>query len=124
MPKTQHRAFKFDSMAVEEVRSGFTRTALRSEEALTTINWLEPGYKSAGQHEHAFDQISFVLSGTLRFFLGPEVLEIDAPAAVYIPGGLPHGAEPVGDQTVLNIDVFGPVREDYLRFCVNSADFR
>lgn len=123
MSRPQARVFELDSMAVEEVRKGFTRTAVRAAGTLTTMNWFEPGYRTAGQHSHAFDQVSLVLTGTLRFFLGDETRDIAAPAAVYIPGDLPHAAEPVGEERVLNIDVFGPPRPDYLHLCANRDDF-
>jgi len=117
------QVFALGDLPREEVRPGFSRSALRSEQALTTVNWLEPGYRSAGQHSHPFDQISYVLSGTMRFYLGDEVVDIVAPGAVYIPGDLPHGGEPVGDRTVLNIDVYAPAREDYLHLCTNRDAF-
>jgi mannose-6-phosphate isomerase-like protein (cupin superfamily) len=115
--------FHLDELATETVRPGFTRTALRAEGALTTINWLEPGYQSTGQHSHSFDQISYVLAGTMRFFLGDRVVDVAAPGALYIPGDLPHGGEPVGDERVLNIDVYAPPRADYLRLCVHQTGF-
>ena len=115
--------FKLDELATEQVRPGFARTALRSHHALTTVNWLEPGYRSLGQHAHPFDQISYVVSGTMRFFLGDETVDVVAPGAVYIPGELPHGGETVGTKRVLNIDIFAPLRQDYLRLCVNQDEF-
>lgn len=123
MPDQQARVFAFESMPLDVVREGLVRTGLRSDGALITINWLDAGYKSIGLHSHPFDQLSLVLSGRMRFFLGDEIQEVAAPAAVYIPGGLPHGGEPVGSERVLNIDVFAPVREDYLPHCINREDF-
>lgn len=111
------RAFKLDELDLEEVRPGFSRTGIRSDDALTTINWFEPGYTSIGQHSHPFDQLSYVLSGAMRFFVGDEIIDLTAPSVLHIPGGVPHGAEPLGDERVLNIDVYAPVREDYLPLC-------
>ncbi|MBX5204060.1 cupin domain-containing protein [Rhizobium sp. NZLR1] len=110
-------------MRLDIVRDGLSRTGIRAENALITINWLEAGYKSIGQHSHPFDQVSLVLSGRMRFFLGSEIKDVAAPAAVYIPGGLPHGGEPLGSERVLNIDVFAPLRKDYLPHCINRDDF-
>jgi quercetin dioxygenase-like cupin family protein len=33
---------------------------------------------------------------------------------LYIPAGTPHTGRVAGDEAVLNIDVFAPVRGDYL----------
>lgn len=111
------RAFQLDELEREHVRAGFSRTGIRSDDALTTINWFEPGYTSVGQHSHPFDQLSYVLSGAMRFFVGDEIIDVVAPGVVHIPGDVPHGAEPIGDERVLNIDVYAPVREDYLPLC-------
>ena len=32
---------------------------------------------------------------------------------IHIPANVEHYAEPYGDEPVLNLDVFSPVREDY-----------
>lgn len=117
------QAFQLDDLQVEEVRPGFTRTGVRSDDALTTVNWFDPDYRSAGQHDHPFDQLSYVLTGAMRFYVGEEIIEVTAPAVVHIPANLPHGAEPLGDEKVLNIDVFAPVREDYLYLCADQEDF-
>lgn len=114
---TGARAFQLDELVREHVRDGFSRTGIRSDDALTTINWFEPGYTSVGQHSHPFDQLSYVLTGSMRFFVGDDIIDVVAPAVVHIPGNVPHGAEPLGDEKVLNIDVYAPVREDYLPLC-------
>ena len=33
---------------------------------------------------------------------------------VLIPPNMEHGLRPVGDTPILNLDVFSPIREDYL----------
>jgi len=111
------RAYRLDEMPLVTVKPGFSRTGIRSDHAVHTVNWFEPGYKSTGLHSHPIDQMSYVLTGTMRFFVGDEEIDLVAPSVLYIPANLPHGAEPLGQQRVLNIDVFAPVREDYLPLC-------
>ncbi|MDP9995733.1 quercetin dioxygenase-like cupin family protein [Variovorax boronicumulans] len=124
MDKARHtnpaRVYKLDEMALEQVRSGFSRTGLRAQNCITTVNWFEPGYKSTGRHSHPFDQLSYVLTGTLRFWVDDEVFDMVAPSMLYIPPNATHGAEPLGDERVLNVDVFSPVREDYLPLCAHQ----
>ncbi|MCF7547923.1 cupin domain-containing protein [Pseudonocardia sp. WMMC193] len=107
------KAYRFDQMPLELLKPGLSRTGIRSDGSLVTVNWFEPGFRSSGQHSHPFDQLSFVLSGTLEFFVGEDVYVLEAPAVLHIPGDVPHGAQPVGDERVLNIDVFAPVRDDF-----------
>ena len=113
----QVKAYRLDEMPLSPVRPGFSRTGIRSEQSVHTINWFEPGYKSIGRHSHPFDQVSYVMAGRLRFFVGDEAFELIAPSVLYVPANVPHGAEPIGDERVLNIDVFSPAREDYLPLC-------
>jgi mannose-6-phosphate isomerase-like protein (cupin superfamily) len=111
---TRARAWRLDRMDLTTVRPGFARTGLRSDGAITTVNWFEPGYKTRGQHSHPFDQLSYVLVGSMRFFVGDDTFDLVAPSVLHIPAGVPHGAEPLGEERALNVDVFAPVREDYL----------
>lgn len=113
--------YRFDEMPIERLREGFTRSAVRSDGSLVTVNWFDPGYRTRGQHEHDCDQLSFVLSGGMRFTVGDDTVEVTAPAVLHIPGGVPHSAEPIGDDRVLNLDVFAPVRGDY-RYLTDYQD--
>lgn len=70
-------------------------------------------------HQHHNEQITYILEGCLRFWLGEHA---DAPGEVYtdvhagevllIPGDLRHRALAIGD--TLDLDVFNPPREDWL----------
>ncbi|MBI1810169.1 MAG: cupin domain-containing protein [Gemmatimonadetes bacterium] len=70
-------------------------------------------------HDHHNEQITYILSGCLRFWLGEHA---DAPGDVYtdvragevllIPGNLRHRAEALED--TLDLDVFDPPRQDWL----------
>lgn len=111
------KAFRLDEMPLTEVRPGFARTGIRSQDSVHTINWFEPGYKTVGQHAHPFDQLSYVLAGSIRFWVGDDVFDMVAPSVLYIPANVPHCAEPLGDERALNVDVFAPVRDDYLPLC-------
>jgi mannose-6-phosphate isomerase-like protein (cupin superfamily) len=115
------KVFHLDSLEMQEVRPGFSRTGIRSDGAVTTVNWFEPGYKTVGPHSHPFDQLSYVLAGAMRFYVGEEVFDLTAPAVLHIPGGVPHCAEPLGEEKALNIDVFAPLREDYLGLCEHQG---
>lgn len=115
------KVFHLDDLEMQEVRPGFSRTGIRSDGAVTTVNWFEPGYKTVGPHSHSFDQLSYVLAGAMRFYVGDEVFDLTAPAVLHIPGGVPHCAEPLGEEKALNIDVFAPLREDYLGLCEHQG---
>jgi len=111
------QAFRLDEMPLDTVRPGFARTGIRSQDSVHTVNWFEPGFKTAGPHAHPFDQVSYVLAGSMRFWVGEQVFDLIAPSALYIPANAPHCAEPLGNERALNVDVFAPIRSDYLPLC-------
>lgn len=64
-------------------------------------------------HSHPHEQAGMVLEGRAHFFVGEED-RILGPGDMYIiPGGVTHRVVAL-DGTVKALDVFTPVREDYL----------
>ena len=90
------------------------RTAVRTDDALVTFNWIQPGHPEVPPHDHPYDQLSFVFSGTLEIELAGKPYPVHEGELLYIPAGVPHTGRVIGDEPVLNIDVFAPRREDYL----------
>lgn len=64
-------------------------------------------------HSHVNEQISMVESGRLRFVLAGEEAIVTAGECVVIPSGVPHLVEALEDSVA--VDVFSPVREDWIR---------
>ena len=65
------------------------------------------------EHTHQQEQTGYLVSGRLRFF-GSEGETVAGPGDTWVfAGGVSHGAEALEDAVV--IEVFSPVREDYLR---------
>ncbi len=55
-------------------------------------------------HTHAVDKIDAVVSGELRITMGGESVVLRAGEYVFVPKGIEHEAEVVGDQPVLSLD--------------------
>lgn len=64
-------------------------------------------------HSHAHEQISYVESGRLRYFLGEKHEDLEPGDMVTIPGGVPHSIQLLSPEVRL-VDAFHPVREDFL----------
>ncbi len=67
------------------------------------------------KHSHENEQLTYILEGRLRFWLGEEeseVVEVGAREVLHIPAHLPHKAEALED--TLDVDVFHPPRQDWL----------
>jgi quercetin dioxygenase-like cupin family protein len=67
------------------------------------------------QHSHHNEQLTYIIEGKLRFFLGDdgsEVVDVAAGEVLHIPAHVPHRAEALED--TLDVDVFHPPRQDWL----------
>jgi len=49
-------------------------------------------------HTNTVELEQYVLRGRARVFIGDEVLEVQKDDVVYIPGGVPHSYEALGDE--------------------------
>jgi len=63
-------------------------------------------------HSHPHEQIGYLISGRLLMEVGDEKMELGPGDTWLIPGGVPHQATAI--ERSLVIDVFSPVREEYI----------
>ena len=90
---------------------------------LLVMNWLEPGMQT-NPHSHPIEQAVYIVKGTMRFYIGDTVVEGGAGSLIRIPSDVEHYGEPMGDELVLNLDVFNPLRDDYKHLAVyQSSEF-
>ncbi|HWK47491.1 MAG TPA: cupin domain-containing protein [Stellaceae bacterium] len=94
------------------VREGVDRKAFSSEAATVALNRLMPGHEPR-PHSHPNEQIAYIVSGTIRFFVGGQEHLMGAGGLLVIPPNVEHWGEVVGDEPVLNLDVFTPRRPEY-----------
>lgn len=121
--KASTKVYGWKRLPRESVRDGVSRTAFRGDNALMVMNWLEPGMEKK-PHSHPFEQLAYVVSGRVRFEIGNDVVEVGAGEVVRIPPDVIHCGEAIGNDVALNLDVFAPVREDYLHLTkYQDADF-
>ena len=73
-------------------------------------------------HSHPFEQIVYVVKGTMRLHVGDDVIVSGPGGLILIPPDVEHYGEPVGDEPVLNLDVFSPIRDDYRHLTAYQED--
>jgi quercetin dioxygenase-like cupin family protein len=115
------KLYNWNALPKESPRRGIERVAFRGDSAMAVLNWIHPDM-APGPHSHPFEQLVFILQGRTRLHVGEQVLECGPGAMVRVPPDVVHWAEPVGDEVCLNLDVFAPVREDYLHLVVYQTD--
>jgi quercetin dioxygenase-like cupin family protein len=63
-------------------------------------------------HTHPHEQIGYVASGRVVFQVGEAERELSAGDGYVVPGEVPHGVVALEDSVC--VDIFSPVREEYL----------
>lgn len=105
---------QIDWNAIEwvEVRPGVARKGFSGNGATVALHRLAPGHEPK-PHSHPNEQIVYIIEGTVKFHIGSETTRLGPGMLALVPRGVEHYAEVVGDQPVLNLDVFTPAREEY-----------
>jgi quercetin dioxygenase-like cupin family protein len=108
---THHR---WDDLAKEPLKEGLTRRLISTERMMIAQVFLEQG-SIVPTHSHENEQLTYILEGTLRFWLGEDeaqVVDVRAGEVLEIPSWLPHRAEAL--EATLDVDIFCPPRQDWL----------
>ena len=108
------RHIPWDSIPKEALNPLLQRRLITGEKGMLAHVYLAKG-SVVPQHSHHNEQFTYVLEGTLRFWIGEdesEVIEIHAGEVLHIPPHVPHKAEALED--TLDLDIFVPPREDWL----------
>ena len=105
--------FRWEEMEKETVSDTIKRRIVTGERAMLAHIYLDKGAR-VPKHFHHNEQITYLLEGVLKFWIGDEREEIilRAGEVLHIPPNVPHEAEALED--CLDVDVFSPPREDWL----------
>jgi quercetin dioxygenase-like cupin family protein len=85
------------------------------------LNATLPGH-SVPLHSHPHEQIGVVLSGRARLRIGDEEREVGQGDFYCIPGDVPHSDTALGDEPFVMLDIFYPVREDFIARCEGGTE--
>jgi quercetin dioxygenase-like cupin family protein len=103
---------KADKDGYRQVLPGIRlKTLVHGEKTLFTEFRLTAGSTLPG-HAHPHEQSGYLVKGRLRLTIGQQTFEAGPGDSWCIPGHTEHSAEILEDS--LAIEVFAPVREDYL----------
>jgi quercetin dioxygenase-like cupin family protein len=106
--------YRWDDLPKEMLKPDLGRRLISTDRMMIAHVYLDEGC-IVPQHSHENEQLTYILEGTLRFWLGEdgaEVVDVHAGEVLHIPSNLPHKAEAL-EQT-LDVDIFCPPRADWL----------
>ena len=106
--------YRWEDLPKEALNPELSRRFISTERVMLAHVYLEKGC-IVPKHSHENEQLTWILEGVLRFWLGEdgsEVVDVAAGEVLHIPSHLPHKAEAL--ETTLDIDIFTPPRPDWL----------
>jgi quercetin dioxygenase-like cupin family protein len=106
--------YRWDDLPKEQLNPELARRLIATERMMLAHVYLQKGC-IVPQHSHENEQLSYILEGVLRFYLGEdgaEVVDVAAGEVLHIPSNVPHKAEAL--ETTLDVDIFCPPRQDWL----------
>ena len=108
------QSVKWDEVELETVNASMKRRIVTGERMTVARIYFKDGFL-VPQHSHDHEQITQVISGTLRFSFGEdrsEKFDVGPGGVVVIPSNLPHEALAIGE--VEEMDMWSPRRDDWL----------
>ena len=108
------RHYRWEELPHEQLSPLIGRRLINGDEMMIAQVYLAKG-AIVPTHSHENEQLTYILEGCLRFWLGDdesEVVDVAAREVLHIPANLTHKAEALED--TLDVDVFHPPRQDWL----------
>jgi quercetin dioxygenase-like cupin family protein len=100
------------TIPVEQIEEGIERQMVVGQNIMICRLKFEP-FVVTPTHTHPHEQMTLVMQGKAKFIVGDEERVVSAGDILQFPSNLRHGAT-ILDEEVILIDIFTPVREDFL----------
>jgi quercetin dioxygenase-like cupin family protein len=111
-PKVAH--YRWDDLPKEMLKPDLGRRLISTDRMMVAHVYLDEG-AIVPMHSHENEQLTYILEGVLRFWLGEDEsqqVDVAAGEVLHIPSWVPHKAQAL-EQT-LDMDIFCPPRADWL----------
>ncbi len=108
-----------EHLSYEDGQSTIDREGVEQHVLLHTYNvmmvhyLIQPGYESS-YHNHPHEQLGYVLGGEATQIVDGEEYTLSAGTCYRLDPGEKHAMQVTGDEPFEVLDIFHPVREDYL----------
>lgn len=102
----------WSSIERENLNPSASRQVIHAERITVARLYLAKG-AIVPSHHHENEQLTMLESGRLLFHLGGEEITMAAGDVLQIPPNIPHDVVALEDSVA--VDLFSPIREDWLR---------
>lgn len=102
----------WDSVPIEKTADGIERQMIVGQNMTMCRFRFEP-FVVTEEHSHPHEQMTLVVQGKVKFIISGEERVVSAGDVLHFPPHNRHGATMLDEEVIL-IDIFSPVREDFL----------
>lgn len=96
----------------EPIREKMRKKVVNPEGCTLQIAEIEKGH-TPGPHKHIYEQVAIILAGECDFYIDGKAYHMIPGSILVIPPNAEHYIIATSDETVVNLDVFTPVRPEY-----------
>jgi quercetin dioxygenase-like cupin family protein len=109
--KAQHQHIPWKSVEIEDLNPLLKRHFIVGQNIMLARVLLKKGC-IVPEHSHHNEQLTYILDGALKFWIGGQEIVVRSGEVLTIPPNLPHKAEALED--TVDLDVFNPPRADWI----------
>lgn len=106
--------YKWEDIPKKQVRPGITRQIVSGENMTLGLHEVQANLELK-PHSHPHEQVVIILKGKVEYTVGEEKSVIKPGEVLIIPSNVVHYASRVIGKSVLNLDIWSPIRKDYLK---------
>ncbi len=106
--------YTWDDMPKEQLTDSLARRLITGDRMMLAHVYMKKGCVIP-KHSHENEQLTYILEGALRFYIGEdgkEEVTVRAGEVLHIPSNILHKAVALED--TLDVDIFSPPRQDWL----------
>ena len=114
------RHLNWSTIPVEQMADGIQRQMFVGNRMMICRFRFKP-FLVTPEHDHPHEQMTIVERGRVRFFIEGKEQIASAGDVLHFPSNCWHGATMMDEEVVL-IDIFSPLREDFLKPAMDYTD--
>jgi quercetin dioxygenase-like cupin family protein len=103
--------YKWEDIPEEQVTDKLSRKLISGKNVMLAQVFLKKGCRVA-PHKHESEQMTYILKGLMELTLPDRKVKLAEGEVLLIPPNLEHSAVALED--TLDLDVFSPIRKDWL----------
>ena len=88
-------------------------TGMSGEKMMVVLTTVQPGCE-VPTHTHPHEQVGMLQSGSCEMTIADETKVMKPGDFCIFPSDVPHSAKTLGDEPFVMLDIFCPVREDFI----------